>query len=364
MNKAVVRTLFVIVFTSIAIVINASDLTLPWHPYGSFTNSLSISRHSEQIDIRRMTPADRFALGRVTSIGRVISVPLTSGRVVTLVARPLNRTAADNITDIIEVLATLAYLLIAAALVLLRPAPATWAFYVFSYGFCLFAATPNTWPFSVALPLQIFVTIATSLSPAAFTSFTMRFPDALPSRPMRAFERGFLFAWTPILTAWSLFAALGFELGGITVPNAAVTAVDIAVDAVFACGIAILLARYATAAVETRNRLRWVVVGFAIAYIPFLVLTFGSGGDGSIVPFTPVVINLCQAWEVIAPIALAYTVLKHRLFDVRFVLSRALMYAVLMSLTVGALALVDGAFHAGSKRRASRSSSSSRSPSL
>jgi hypothetical protein len=37
-------------------------------------------------------------------------------------------------------------------------------------------------------------------------------------------------------------------------------------------------------------------------------------------------------------------VLKHRLFDIRFVVSRALMYAVLMGIVVGALALIDWAF--------------------
>ncbi len=357
MNRTVVRTLFVFVFTSIAIVINASDLMLPWHPYGGFNVGIAggrpnaiaglaarLARPGEQLDIRRMSPADRFVLGRVVSPGRVLKLPFTSGRVVTLVAQPLKRSAADNITDVIEVLATLAYLLIAAALVLLRPAPATWAFYVFSYGFCLFAATPNTWPFAIAFPGQIFMTIATSLSPAAFVSFTMRFPDAVPNRSMRALERVLLFVWTPLLTAWSLFTVIGFEFGGIVIPNAGAMAADIAVDIVFACGIAVLLARYATAPVETRNRLRWVVGAFAIAYVPFLILTFGSGGYGSIIPFTATVINLCQAWEVIAPIALAYTVLKHRLFDVRFVLSRALMYALLMSLTVGALALIDWGF--------------------
>ena len=89
--------------------------------------------------------------------------------------------------------------------------------------------------------------------------------------------------------------------------------------------------------------MRWVVAALAVAYLPFLAwrLNLELGWTSTIL--SPVILNLSQAWFVWAPIAVAYTVLKHRLFDIRFVVSRALMYAVLMGIVVGALALI-GAF--------------------
>ncbi|HLI95794.1 MAG TPA: hypothetical protein VKT72_06875 [Candidatus Baltobacteraceae bacterium] len=353
--KPVVRMLFIVAFSAIAIAFNASDLTIPWHPYGGFKvgtllsgrfNAFTVpgTRRGETLDVRAMTPEDRFSVGRATLSGRTLRLPLTSRRVMSVVVQPLPRSLLDNATNAIEIFATFLYIIIAAALVLLRPAPATWAFYAFSYGFWLFAATPNTWPFPFAVASQVLVTVAASIAPAAFVSFAIRFPNAKPNAPLRAFERILLLAWTPLLAAWSLFVSLGFVFGAIVSPVWTSVAVDAAVLAVFAAGIVVLVARYANADVSERNRLQWVVGGFAVGYVPWLTLTFFSGGWTTLIPFSPAAANLCIAWEVMAPIALAYTVLKHRLFDLRFVLSRALVYAVLTSVTVGLLALVDWAF--------------------
>jgi len=53
---------------------------------------------------------------------------------------------------------------------------------------------------------------------------------------------------------------------------------------------------------------------------------------------------LMERMGLLAPIAVAYTVLKHRLFDIRLVFSRAILYGVITSITIGLLALVDWGF--------------------
>jgi hypothetical protein len=150
-----------VVFTAIALVVAGSDIMLPWHPYAwlgfwaaGYEGNLVVTyvdpsaaregvRLGEHIDLKGMPPPDRFSLQHLIMPSRSMPLPLTSGHTLTIAGQTIHRTAADNVTVVIEVLALLAYILIAAALVLLRPTPATWAFYVFSYGFCVFAAMPT-----------------------------------------------------------------------------------------------------------------------------------------------------------------------------------------------------------------------------
>ena len=357
MRRTVVRTVCIVTLTAVAFVIIGSDLALPWHPYGWFgflvtdgnivTMATPVAgnavRDGDRIDLHRLSPEDRLRLTRSDPTGYVLKLPLISKREVTIVAQPLVRSLADNVTDVIEVLATLAYIVIAALLVLLRPAPSTWAFFGFSYGFCIFAATPSTWPFPFAIAFLTLWLISSGISCAAFVSFALRFPDSEPSPAGRVVERALLLGLSPVLVALSLYGFLTYVFAGNYVPAVSPVVVVIT-EAVFAFGIVVLISRYVLAKVAERNRLRWVVLAFAVAYLPALALEALYGAGIALIPVSPELINICQAWEVLAPIALAYTVLRHRLFDVRFVVSRALVYVFMTSLVVGAIALVDWAF--------------------
>ncbi|HTU69609.1 MAG TPA: GAF domain-containing protein [Candidatus Baltobacteraceae bacterium] len=358
MRRTVVRTVCIVTLTAVAFVIIGSDLALPWHPYGWFgflvtdgnivTMATPVAgnavRDGDRIDLHRLSPEDRLRLTRSDPTGYVLKLPLISKREVTIVAQPLVRSLADNVTDVIEVLATLAYIVIAALLVLLRPAPSTWAFFGFSYGFCIFAATPSTWPFPFAIAFLTLWLISSGISGAAFVSFALRFPDSEPSRVGRVVERALLLGLSPVLVAVSLYGFLAYVFAGNYV-SAVRPAVVVTAEVVFAFGIVVLMSRYFLAKVAERNRLRWVVFAFAVAYLPDLNLEALFGAGVVLIPVpSPELINICQAWQVLAPIALAYTVLRHRLFDVRFVVSRALVYVFMTSLVVGAIALVDWAF--------------------
>lgn len=357
MSKAVARTLFVLVFSAIGITVSSSDLILPWHPYGFYGITTSENgtivgvapwavreglHLGDRLDFARMTMKQRFSYGRPVVPNSTMTIPLTAGRTISAIAPILARTTLDNVSDIIAILCCIAYILIASALVLLRPCAATWAFYAFSYGFCIFAATPNTWAFPVALAGGMLLAIALSLAPAAFVSFSIRFPDARPRGGAAVFERAIVFVVTPLLTLWNLYNAYGIVFGAPPAARLWTALAALGSDAIFATGIVILVTRYITAEGSDRNRLQWVVAAFAVAFLPFLALGVIVPA-GTFVTVSPTAINFSQAWTILAPIALAYTVLRHRLFDIRFVLSRALVYALLTSFTVGVLALVDWA---------------------
>lgn len=359
MPRAFIRTVFIVLLTACAMIATSSDVSLLWHPYGTFGVGLDARgmvkrvdpyaaraglRLGDTVDVARLSPADRHELRTLAPPDRIIDVPLTTGPTVRLKAHVVPRTPLANLTMLMEVLSSLGYIALAAALVLIRPTPATWAFYVFSYSFCMFAATPNVWPVTFLAPSAALLNLAAIASPVAFISFALRFPDTQPHGVAKAFERILLYALGPVLAGWAVFESMGSLLFPSALPRwagtAAITAVP--VDAMFAAGIAILIARYVNAGAADRNRLQWVVAAFAVAFLPFLVLRF-LWVENFIEP-SAVAINLCMAWEVLAPIALAYTVLRHRLFDIRLIFSRALMYALMMSFIVGALALVDWAF--------------------
>ena len=334
----------------------ASDLALPWHPYGwfgfligpretvvaAFSGTTGQLHAGETIDIAHMTPEDRFKLGRVVKPGSIIHLALSSGRTLTLTATVLGRSLADNVSNFLEVLAMLAYIALAAALVLLRPMPSTWAFYVFSYAFCTFAATPNTWPFPIAVAGGILLTFAAAISPVAFVSFALRFPAVQPAGAARRGEVAMLFIVAPLLTAASVAGFLAYVFAGSNPPVWLNALLDVARVAIFIAGVIVLVVRYLVARSEERNRLQWVVAAFAVAFLPFVSLTFFW--NQGLIPASALTINLCQMLEVVAPIALAYTVLKHRLFDIRLVVSRALVYAVMTAAVIGVLALADWGF--------------------
>ena len=353
-GKAIVRVLFIVTITTFMSVMNLADLALPWHPFSTFgfsaTNTGIIAsvdaigaksglHAGDRIDTRVLSPWDRLRVSYFSGapFGQTLRLTLTSGRTVTLASHEYRRTTADNISNFFAVLSLFAYFIIAAVLVLIRPSPVTWAFYVFSFSLCF----SGTLVFDNAPPLLLFVFQLTLFcsqpaSAAAFVSFALRFPDAVPQGWGRVLEHAILFVIGPALVLWAaLSVTVSIFSGPMPLPPPLLS------SAIVLTGVGILLGRYATANSENRNRLQWVVAAFSVAFLPMLVIDFIEVGIGTFPEVT--IINIAQAWTLLAPAALAYTILKHRLFDIRLVFSRALLYAVITSIVVGVLALVDWA---------------------
>lgn len=358
-SRAFVRTTFILLFTGLALVVNCGDFLLPWHPFSTLGFSSTFAgvvtavdpqsaraglHAGDRIDVRKLSAADRFKVGYLTLApeGAVVRLPLTTGRTVTVSSHLHLRSTADNVTDILAVLAAALYIGLAAMLVLLRPTPATWAFYVFSYPFCFQGTIVYEYlPFAPLLAAFLLGNLMQAASPFALIAFALRFPNERPRGIARTIERVLILVIAP---AFMLFDAVLFSrqilTGHVQVGlNSVVIAV---IDVGFAAGVVTLLARYAGADREARARLQWIVAAFSVAFLPTIVMVYVLNQLGI---FPPVwVINVAQTWEILAPAALAYTVLRHRLFDIRLVFSRALLYGTITSLTVGILAFVDWGF--------------------
>jgi hypothetical protein len=362
-TRAVVRIAFVLITASIVAATVLSDLFIPWHPYAAFDFSANRSgevtwagaaaQHAglhpgNRIDFARLTPAGRLkfqaAPGYILAgAGQTMQLPLETGRTVTVTAWTRPRSFADNLTDVIEVLALLLYIVVAAGLVLLRPSPVTWAFYGFSYAFCNNGVTLyQHLPFAAVFALVLYGNFAGALSPAAFMSFAMRFPDVRLRGAAAVTERVLLFALSAALGACGAVTVTAFVFGAMLPPGWALLTTQLIVYLVFGAGVVVLVARYARAGREIRSRLQWIVAGFSVAYVPNLLAGAAEFNTG--IPLSVVAANLFIAWTALAPLALAYTVLRHQLFDIRFVVSRAFVYAIVTSIVVAVLALIDWVF--------------------
>jgi hypothetical protein len=359
-RQPVVRVIAVIVLTALAVIYDGGDILLPWHPFSTYGFSSDTTgkvtaadqvatnsglRVGDVIDVAALETWDRMSVGDFSGAaeGRTIHLRLSDGRSVTLGSHQYARSLSDNVSDIIAVLALMIFIITAAVLVLLRPTPATWAFYVFSFYFCFTGSLVTQFaPSPVEFTFILISIIAQAASAAALVSFALRFPNTEPRGLGRWFERALVFLAAPLLAIVGVFAFTRYVFAGV-LPPSWVPTISIVVVAAMACaGAVIFVARYLTADAENRNRLRWVVAGFAVAFLPSIVILFVESALGIFPEVT--IINITQAWLLIAPVTVAYTVLKHRLFDIRLVFSRAILYGAITSVTVGLLALVDWGF--------------------
>jgi hypothetical protein len=357
-SRVAVRTAFILVFTAFSVIVMGLDFMLPWRSMWTFGVAVDSSKSvisagpaavnaglhvGDRLIFERVPPFGRHALVSYTWGPKTETVQTTSGKTIVLHSFPEVRSPSDNWSDLIAVFTQIVYILIAAGLVLLRPTPATWAFYGFSYVFCLFGKVANGFPpvpqvFGVLLVLPF----ASAISPVAFVLFALRFPDVRLRGALLTFERILLFGIVPLLFVLFWIPQYTFIFTDGTAPAWMGPMSGNLSDVLYIVGVGILVARYLTANAQNRNRLQWVVAAFSVAYLPFLGLIL-LWRDTNAIP-SDTLINLSLAWQVLVPIALAYTVLKHRLFDIRFIVSRTLVYAVMVSVSIAVLALVDWAF--------------------
>ncbi len=112
----------------------------------------------------------------------------------------------------------------------------------------------------------------------------------------------------------------------------------------YVVSIIAFVANYIRSEETARKRLQWVGLGFicgfggvAWLFIAEALLQFTNGD----IPLW--LINSLQSLNICIPVAVAYAILKHRVIDVRFFVSRALVYGLITTVAVAVLALLDWA---------------------
>jgi len=227
-------------------------------------------------------------------------------------------------------------------LVLLRPTPLTWLFFLFCVG------NPTSKYFgavdvlgSLQMPLGFVLNLIRStlliVAYIAFIDFALRFPNTRAAgwraRVERALPLLFLvyLAYDYYNWFWQYYtvnptaAQWGTYFG---------TAIALLCEVI---AIAALLLTYRGASIQEKHRLAWVVTGVLVTY-SVIVLREILGTLNMLTGNTLWICIGSQTLTAFAPIALAYGILKYRVIDIRFVVNRAMVYAVVTSILVGLLA--------------------------
>ncbi|MGB6987043.1 MAG: hypothetical protein WBD74_13815 [Candidatus Aquilonibacter sp.] len=363
--RSALRVTLIIALTLAGAAEFAGDFALPWHPYGTFGFTAGIGgridvvqpdspaaraglRAGDRVDVEAIGLHERRRLIylSVAPPGAQITLPVIEGtrrRTVTLVATPYPRTAAANITNTIETLERLAFLAIAMALVLLRPSLLTWSFFAIAManqpGFAPYAFFSDAW----ILPNVFFVNASIIVGAVAGVVFAMLFPRERPSRAVRNTAIALTFAGAGLLVfdainQYSITFAWGAR-GSASWVGRLAQLNDAFLYALSVAAVAMFAVNYLRAPSNERLRMQWVALGFVIGDASFVVPAFLSDYLDIHLSLTAVNVLLCLT--IFIPLSVAYAILRYRVIDVRFFISRALVYGTLTTIAVAVLALLE-----------------------
>ncbi|MBV8594785.1 MAG: hypothetical protein JOZ50_00895 [Candidatus Eremiobacteraeota bacterium] len=363
-HRAALRTFFVVALSLLVLVGGGLDFRRIWIPIGLFgyqsngdqtvffvadgsPAAKSGMQISDKIDLQSTPVQFRYfaAQGATLQAGQKVTFSFIHGgtrRTVTLSSVPQvteHYYAAYRVA--VLCVATL-FIFLGAALVLLRPSLMTWGFFLYCLGnapFTFFAVTlwyPYPWPY-VEYNVQSLVIDAGVVGLLVFALCFL-------NEPLRDWRRSALRAMPVLLALLAMLStAWGYCWGWIGgPPGELLSRIYIVVQAAWSLAVMYLFVdTYVRARGADRQRIRWVVVGFGLNLIALFINQFTT----QYVPNSPIwLFHILQLSTVIVPLTVAYAVVRHRVIDVSFVVSRTLVYAVLTTMLVGVFSLIDWFF--------------------
>ena len=362
-QRTTIRAIVVIALALIVLGMFLPDIRRAWQPTGNLAFGVDPDnvvnyvdpesdagraglKVGDRIDAAATKPQFRLAAFLQTTYAPGQTIPIVVVRdsqplTISLVSDPESEDAATKAIIIGRELELLLFVGIGAALVLLRPSIATWAFYLYCLGF--YGETSYIVTLSLPTPLDWYGWLLTNL-------------------PGRAGEIGIvIFAalflhegdtgWRSRL--WRIAPAVGIILFGIDAyiiigqgwfgwsVSAAFAGDAVIYWGLYAVALFAMGSTYVTARGTERQRIRWIVVSFGVALCAEVAAYIINNFFGAWPFWVHASLELAIA---VFPLSVGYAVIKYRLLDVSFVVSRALVYTVLTALLVGAFSLVDWFF--------------------
>jgi len=285
------------------------------------------------IGVTAPVPPGRSARLRIVHDGQARDVVLS--------AVAVNEEEAPRLSLAFGIVSGSVFVIIGATLIFLRQSLATWGFGLF----CLLAnpVIPALSRFpsaSAHLAYVLFYDVLQNAGVIGLLVFALNFPRHLNRKWRRNLVR-LLPAIFVVLAAWTLWIDLAICVVAVPVDlqNKLLQAVFGIVDAV---AIVLLTETYLAGPQEDRARLRWVLVGFYVGLVGNFV--------GNTLLYTanlalPVWLdNLLIALDVTLPIAVGYAIVRHRVIDIDFFVSRAIVYALFTTALVAMFAMIDFLF--------------------
>ncbi len=360
-GDATLRTIVVIGLALVIIAGDSFNLLRISHPVGLFGYGTNLDgvvtgvnpgspaaraglQVGDRLDETSMTPQELEDLIQVAAVqpaGRAVSFAVLHHgvrRTVTLVSVPEPMGVAEVTLLIIDFIAGFAFVGIGAAVVLLRPTIVSWSFFLFCLG-----AQSGSWSglfivtrAPVTQYFELFATSVLYLGQFALLVFALRFLQEPIGGWRLWMQRAVPFGAAVLLGLNTWENINSYFLGR---PAETLTRSLIGFQAVIAIVVAFaLINTYVRRTGAERQRIRWVVVGFAVAVVAAIIESFVFS-EATNLPL--IVQGTIPLLSIVAPIAVAYAIVKHRVIDVNFVVSRTLVYGILTTLFVATFAFVD-----------------------
>ncbi len=299
-------------------------------------------------------PGDRLDFSRSSLHDRIVGLdyqpPIAgertsfdvSKRTKTLTATPLTAEEAQRatfspLTSFLR-LTGFAYIVVALAILLRRPNRMTWGLFLY-----LVSATDvSLFRFPIwLLPIaQLASDILAVAGPIGLVIFAARFPGDNPTGWRVWLDRlaipiGALFV-IPNL-AWDGTSLFG---SGSPAPWMSLGSVAGALALIAIAGVT-LVAAYFSVARTQRQRFAWVMAGVLFTLVSYASEWAHYWSTTYTLVTSDVAAWIAVVFYAIAPFAIAYAVVRQRVFDISFVISRALVYTILTGSIFVVFALVE-----------------------
>lgn len=236
------------------------------------------------------------------------------------------------------------FVVIAAVLLLRRPSKMFWGFFLYALGSV--NADPLWFEWE---PLRLYaahvltlLALLTVLGPIGLWMFASRFPQDKPTGWRTLVDRAIvpgavLYALTGLLP--TLVSALGSRYW----PQSSLPYIVAST-----IGLLCVLDAFVHLRTGDRQRLKWVTAGLVAFYLAFgydqIANYLPGGGWPTSWSNAGWTVDVLSGAQLVIPMTVAYAVLKHRVLDVNFVMSRALVYGIMTTAVIGVFALVDWFF--------------------
>ncbi len=254
---------------------------------------------------------------------------------------------SDNIGDKLLLLTLLTYLAVGLVLALLRPSIMTWSFCLFAYALVNGWSPCSCWGyFSQVIPTAVYGPLSQIQGPlvdfgiVGFLVFCVRFPSDLPTGWRRRVGQAAVLL-AVVLTAIGMSREWYLDDFRMSIADDLSHVYDALALAVLIAGVAIFLTTFFGARDLERHKIKWVVLGLLCAVIPAAATLLSWEGRLD----APVwIFNVLNLLLIPLPLTVAYAVIRHRVIDVRFVLSRSLAIGAIASVVAIVVAGTDWLF--------------------
>ena len=353
----------VVLLSLFSVLMSATDIVLPWHPTAEFGFQLDAEGKvlgvtpgspaaaagivaGDGVDMRA-TPFDARpylqtgAPNTARDGARARFVVLHDGRPQTfdLVARIEPRSLADDVTTVLVALSEIGLLVLAAFLVIKRPSRMTVAFLLYANSAGLLAVTTVSILPAWALAGMVAVNALYGLPWLWIALFALRFPNDEPLGWRRGAERALLLSLVVVVPLSVWFD--GGYLAGVPPAPWVVTLFAVLGIAGFLFAAVTFVLTYIGANAVDRARIRWVMAGIVVGSGGGLVYGIATTLPGIAAAWPVWLLNLVQASQIAVGVCVTYAIVRHRVFDVRFFIGRAVLYSALTSIVVATLEIVD-----------------------